>query len=422
MRGLESALSSRAAIEVTLPAFAESDEVPQEVTELLKAPLTVDGAVKVALTHNRAAREALATLGIARGEAVQQSVLPNPTIEVGLRAPGGPQPMQLDLGVDLNLSGLWLAGLRGGVAEAELEAAKLKAAGALLTLVYETKLAFYGAQAAQQRYQLRLHALEAQQASYAAAQELARVGNLHALRLAEELAAVELSRARAAEAEVEQLDAREALTRKLGLFGRHVAWTLDGALPQPPQAPDEPDAENKAIAASLELQELSHRALAASRRVGVAKTQGLLPQLTAGFHGERDAEFWELGAHVAFALPMFDRAQGTALAAQAEFELMEARAQAHAVALRSAVRTWRNRLESAGARERHYTRRLLPAREEALKQTVLQYNAMEVGVFEVLASQRAVTETALDRVDAALKAWQAQAALELIYAGKAAEP
>ena len=137
----------------------------------------------------------------------------------------------------------------------------------------------------------------------------------------------------------------------------------------------------------------------------------------AGFHGERDANLWELGAHVAVALPVFDRAQGHALVAKSELQLAEARAQQHAVALRSAVREAQNRVESASRRALHYAQRLVPARAETLKETVLQYNAMELGVFEVLAARRMVTETSLEAVDAKVDAWKARARLELLLAG-----
>jgi hypothetical protein len=49
---------------------------------------------------------------------------------------------------------------------------------------------------------------------------------------------------------------------------------------------------------------------------------------------------------------------------------------------------------------------------------VLQYNAMQLGVFQVIAAQRAVTETALMQVDATLDARRAQAAMELLLAGR----
>lgn len=403
---------------LTLTPADSPDTVPEEVDTLLGHPLTPDDAVRVALLNNREARAALAELGIARGNYVQAGLLPNPEVEFEVRGPGGPQPLQMDIGLELNLSGFWLTALRSDVAEAQLEAAKTKAAGQLLDLAFDTRVTYFEAQAAQQRHELRLRALAAQQASYEAAQELSRVGNLPALRVANELAAVELARVQAAEAENAWLDAREALTRRLGLTGARTQWSLAGPMPLPDEFADTADAEKKAITASLELRELQHRAEAASRKVGLANTEGALPHVAVGFHGERDADLWELGAHLTVALPVFDRAQGRQFAARSEFDLLRARAEGRAIEVRSVVRATLNRAESASRRARHYAQRLVPAREEALAQTVLQYNAMQLGVFEVLTAQRAVTDTALMQVDATLDAWKARASLELLMAGR----
>lgn len=326
--------------------------------------------------------------------------------------------MQLDVGLELSISATILTPLRASVAEAHLEAERLRATGFLLDLAWQTRLAFFEAQAAQQRLDLRLRAFSSQQASYATAVELTRAGNLPAIDLANELAAVELSRLQVAEAENAVLDAREALTRKLGLSGARARFSIGGTLATPIEAPPLTDAEAKAIAASLELLEFNRRAESASRKVGLAKTEGWLPHFTAGFHGERDADLWELGAHVGVGLPVFDRAQGRQLSAQSEYDALRSRAESTAIGIRSITRSTLNRVDSAGRRARHFAERLVPARQKQLDETVLQYNAMTVGVFQVLQVQRGVTEAALAQVDATLDYWKARAGLDLLLAGR----
>ena len=412
-------VTARAALaEFDLPRLEAPEAVPEEVDRLLEQPLTADAAVRLALINNREARAALAEIGIARGQFMQAGLVPNPEVEFEMRAPGGDQPPQIDIGLELNLSATFLAPLRGGIASATLDAERWKAAGALLDLTWSTRVAYYEAQALQQKLDLRLRAFASQQASYETALELSKVGNLPALALANELAAVELSRVQVAEAENALLDGREALTRKLGLSGARTGWTFAGQLQVPKDVPTGDAVEAKAIEASLELSELFSRAEAASRRVGIAKTEAWLPHLAAGFHGERDGNLWELGAHVTVGLPVFDRAQGRQLSARSEYDGLRARAEGQALQVRSAVRMTLNRVESAGRRARHYAERLVPARQQQLEQTVLQYNAMQVGVFQVLSAQREVTEAAISQVDATLDAWKARAALELLLAGR----
>ncbi|MCU0701978.1 MAG: TolC family protein, partial [Myxococcaceae bacterium] len=371
-----------------------------------------------ALLSNRDARAALAEIGIARGQYVQAGLLPNPEMDLELRAPGGPQPAQLDIGLELSVSQTLLAPLRASVAEAHLEAERLKATGFLLDLAWQTRVAFFEVQALQQKLELRLRAFSSQQASYAAAVELTKAGNLPAVDLANELAAVELARVQVAEAENALLDAKEALTRRLGLHGARASYTVAGPLAIPSDDGDLSDGEKRALVASLELLELERRAESASRKVGLARTEGWLPHLTAGFHGERDADLWELGAHVGIGLPVFDRQQGRQLSAQSEYDALRAKAEALAVNLRSTVRQTTNRVESAGRRARHYAQRLVPARQKQLDETLLQYNAMTVGVFQLLQVQRGVTEAAIAQVDATLDYWKARAAFDLLLAGR----
>lgn len=403
---------------LTLPRFDAPDEVPAEVEQLLSRPLTADDAVRVAMLANREGRAALAEIGIAKGAWVQAGLIPNPEAELSVRAPGGAQPVQLDLGLELNLTGTLLAPMRAGVAESTLSAERLRAAGVLLDLGYRTRLAFLNVQATSARLELRLQALEAQQASWESMAELDRVGNVTGLQVASELAAVELARVQVAEAENALLDAREALHRRLGLNGQQLTWRVEGRLDLPKSLSTDALNEAKAVSASLELAELLARVEAASRKVGLAKTEGWLPHLTAGFHGEQDANLWELGAHLTLSLPVFDQAQGRQLSARSEYDLLRARAENQALVVRSAARSTLNRVESAAKRARHYAERLLPARKRALQETVLQYNAMQLGVFQVIAAQRAVTETALMQVDATLDARRAQAAMELLLAGR----
>lgn len=419
VRTIETTVSSRTALEnFSLPRFDVPEATPDEVDQLLKQPLTADDAVRVALLNNREARAALAEVGIARGEYVQAGLIPNPEAEFEIREPGGEQPPQIDIGLELDLRATFLAPQRAGVAEARLDAERLKAAGALLDLTWSTRVAFYEAQALEQKLDLRLRALASQQASYETAAELAKVGNLNALDLANELAAVEQSRVQVAEAENALLDAREALNRKLGLSGARTQWKLAGPLPPPTELKPGEVTESKALNSSLEIAELLSRAEAASRKVGLSRTESWLPHLVAGFHGERDSNLWEMGAHVSVGLPFFDRAQGKQLSARSEYDALRARAEAQALQVRSAVRTALNRAESAGRRAKHYAERLVPARQQALQQTLLQYNAMQLSVFQLLVAQRAVTETAIAQVDATLEAWKARASLELLLSGR----
>jgi cobalt-zinc-cadmium efflux system outer membrane protein len=144
----------------------------------------------------------------------------------------------------------------------------------------------------------------------------------------------------------------------------------------------------------------------------------LLPHISGGVHGERDERHWEVGATLELSLPVFDRQQGRRMATASELAALEQRYEAMATAIRASLRMARNRVESSARRARHYREVLLPAREKALAETLLHYNAMQVGVFQLLQAQRDVTEAASAYVDTLLEYRKAHAALEQLLAGR----
>lgn len=389
------------------------------VRALLAQPLTADSAVRIALLNNRELRAAMHELGVATGKLVQAGLPPNPELEFELRKPTrGTEPLQADIGLEYDVSELILLPLRRGAAEAERSAERARTAGTVLELAYRARLAFLEVQARQQQLELRNRALQSAQAGYGTAVALEKAGNVSALTLADQRSAVETARLAVAEAESALLDAREALNVQLGLFGADTRWTVSAPLTDAEAPKQEDGLEARAIEASLDLAELRGRMESADRRHQLARTEGFLPHLSGGFHGEKDEDRWELGAHVTVGLPLFDRKQGERMVALSSRDALKARYEATATAIRASLRQARARVESTARRAAHVRDVLLPARSRALDETVLQYNAMQVGVFEVLRAQAAVTDAASTYVDTLLDHHRARAALEQLLAGR----
>jgi outer membrane protein TolC len=172
------------------------------------------------------------------------------------------------------------------------------------------------------------------------------------------------------------------------------------------------------LKASLELGEIAGRMVAAAKKAGLSRIEGNMPHLSGGFHGEHDGNTWEIGGHVTVGLPIFDRAQGRVISAESELGALRERYVATATAVRSSLRMAQNRVLSAGKRALHYKNAVLPARERALAETILQYNAMQIGVFQLLDVQRRVTDTGVAYVETLLEYWKARASLDQILAGR----
>jgi outer membrane protein, heavy metal efflux system len=398
-------------------------ETSAETRPLLARPLTADTAVRVALLNNRELRAALREVGVARGHLVQAGVLPNPELELQVTPPQGAlDHTRIELSVEYDVTSAILAPLGERAAKADHEAAQYRSAGAVIELGYAVRAAFYAVEAAQQRLGIATRALDAFAAARDAARALFEAGNVPELDAATQEAGYEAARVTAAQMDLELLERREQLQRLLGLSGAETAWRIaDVVPPVPEKLAIPPRAEARALSASLELGELRRLLEAAAGRAGLARTGGWLPDLSVGVHGEREDEAWLVGAGLRLTLPLFNRQQGAATAREAEFDSLLERYHGRAIDVRSAARAARNRLASAHARALHYQRVLVPARRRVVEQTRLQYNAMQVGVFQLLQARREQLDAELAQVETLREYWTSQAGFDAILAGRRVE-
>jgi outer membrane protein TolC len=89
--------------------------------------------------------------------------------------------------------------------------------------------------------------------------------------------------------------------------------------------------------------------------------------------------------------------------------------------VRSAAREVRNRVVSAHARAKQYQDVIAPAQANVTEQTLLQYNAMQIGVFQLLEARREELSAQMARVDTLREYWSARAALGALLAGARVE-
>jgi outer membrane protein TolC len=404
-----------------LPSAAHGD--PQrELERLGEQPLTLDGAVRIALWNNRELRAQLLGLGVARAQLVQASVLPNLDFEAELLLPTESSGnRKWSLGAGFSLSDLILRGGRGDVAEADLSTARIEAAGATLDLAYQVRLAYYDLQASAQELALLRTAHEAYAASAEAAQVLHDAGNVTDLDLSTQQSAEQGALLQLDQAQEDAGDLRERLNVLLGLFGRDTGWRLAGPLPEPTSAIAPPERlETRAIQSSLELAAARATLAAAERRVGAAETAGWLPRLHVEARAENDGEYWQVGPALSGSLPLFDHQQGTVVSRRAERDQVSERLNAAAITIRAATRAARAKALSAEQRVRRYHDQLLPLRERIVAQTLLEYNAMQVGVFRLLEARREQLEAQRAYVATLRDYWRARATLEQLLAGRLA--
>lgn len=393
-----------------------------DARDLLAEPLDADAAVRVALLNNRELRARLRELGVARGRLIEARQVANPTFEVESLPE---RNTALELRVEYDLTSLVLAPLRAKAAAADLQAARLDVAGDVVRLGYEVRTAYYTLQAAGQRLAIAQRALDAFAASRDAATALLEAGSISALDASSQIAAFEKARVTVARIELEVAAQRERLQRLLGLHGEDTEWSLRGEMPPVPDASplaDEP--ETRVVRASLELAAMRSRLEAIARRTRLSRTQGWLPEIDVDVHALRgDPESTatggpvRVGAGVSLSVPLFNQRRGTTRAHEAEFDALMERYHGLAIDLRSAARESRNLVVSAYARARQYQQVILPAQRRVVDETQLQYNAMQLGVFQLLQARREQLDVELAYVETLREYWSAAAALDTLLAG-----
>ncbi len=404
---------------------ADAAQVDQRVAALLREPLTAETAVDVALLRNKELQASYEDVGIAQADLAQAGLLKNPTVGGALRFPLDPGAV---LGGELSLTQslleLLTLGPRKDSARASLEASVVRVAHQVLVHVAETKSAFYTLQAAEQTYAMRAVVAEAAQTAADLAKKQNEAGTLNDLGLANEeaLAAqvgLELTRSRA-----DVASARERLNRLMGLWGRETDWRSAEKLSElPPDDPTVDRLESLAVGQRLDLRAASKDVEAIDWGLTYAKTSRWIPGLGAGIAFEKAPEGYRLlGPSVTVEVPIFD--QGRAAVARLEAQLRQAKARETklAVDIRSEVREGRVRVETQRRVVRTYRDTLVPLRERIVALSQQQYDAMLLGVFQLLLARREEINAYRDYIEALRDYWIARADLDLRAGGALSSP
>lgn len=388
-----------------------------DVRALLAQPLTAETAAQVAVLNNRGVQAAVEELGVAQARLSEARRLPNPSVEGAMRFEGEGRP-ELELGAMLDLTELLLLGSRSGAASAGVEAAKLAAIGSMLDLSYDTRRAFYSYQAAAELAELRRTVLQAFSASAELAMRLREAGNITELDLAHQRSLFEEARFELQEAELAVAAARERLNALMGLWGRGTEWQSQPRLPEVPEneLPLE-ELEKVAVSRSLDLAITQQRFAAAAKRANLARARGFLPELKAGVSAERSDE-WAVGPAVELEVPLFYQGQAEVGVAQAEMRQQRHLHADLAVTLRASARNTAARLSAKREAVLYYRKVLLPLKQQVVEQTQLEYNAMLIGLFQLLQAKRDQVQTAAAYVAQQREYWLARTNAEQLRAGR----
>ncbi len=397
----------------------EDAQVDALVNDLLARPLTPEGAVQVALLRSRELQAVYEDLGVAQADLVHAGLLKNPDLAGFVRFPdSGPSGVNWNVGLDFWLD-IFLVPLRKRIAGAELEASLLRVTDAVLDKATQVRRAYFQ-YLADQRVLVHQRAL-AEFADVAA--ELTKrqqaQGHIADLDSASALAGAEETGLALDQAEAAVRISRETLRRMLDLTDSDIAWTIDESVAAIPAA--DPDAE-ALVATSLE-QRVDIALLGREidfQRLGLElDKKWFLTKGAVGVETERSSDGVQgTGAHFSVELPIFHQHQAVYARREALIRQAEQRLAGRRGAARAEVRIAAERMALARRTSDRYERAIVPLRQKIVGLTQTEYNAMIVGVPDLLLAKSAETRVGIEQARAIQDYWTARAELERVMGMK----
>lgn len=380
---------------------------------LLAEPLTQEAAVRVALLGSPSLQALLAQESAQIAEARREGRIDNPKLSYErLRADGETEIARI---LSLGLLELLTLPQRQRVAAAQGEAAELRLAIAVVDEVTRVRQSWVRAVGATQKLRYAERVLESAAASAELARRMEAAGNFNRINRARQQAFEADARTEAVLARQQAAADREALVRALGLDDAQASrLRLPERLPDVPKtalAPEVASARASSERLDLRLAEAAWRAAARRRGLGEITT---LTDIELGVVRDGEAKGYE----VELRLPVLDFGDldRGALDARARATLEELEATRRAVG--SHVRESYAGYLAAHALARNHLDELVPLRRAISEESLLRYNGMIIGVFELLADAREQVATVISAIEAEQQYWLADAALKAALVGR----
>ena len=391
--------------------------------ELLAEPLTMDGAVQLALANSPAVQTLLAQSWSEMALANQRGRIPNPVFSF----------QRLRFGAELEIERLLSFGLldlltlpqRQLIARAEVEQFKIQLSANVIDHVTLVRQAWVRAVSAQQTLQYARQVNSTAQASSELARRMQQVGNFTKLQRARQQAFYADSVAQLASAGNAATANREELIRLLGLTDAQSSeLKLPDRLPDLPKEPRQPVVVNaNAMQQRLDVRLARNQLDIAGKAQGLSLLSSLVDtevgiRRDTVFENDAGTKTPRTGYELAIRLPVFD--WGTA-----QRQAMNAQSLAAANRYESIVRGASSQLRQSYSAYRtahdvasHYRDEIVPLRKVIAEENQLRYNGMLISVFELLADSREQVSSVIAAINAYQQFWLADAALAASTTGK----
>ena len=405
----------------------EREAMRAEVDRLLAQPLAIDDAVRIALGYSPAFQSLLAEAAVASADATGSARIGNPVFTFERLFRSGAEGRELDIGRSLGISLFDLLFLPARLEQAEFrqQQTRLQASIALLSTVTEVRQAWVDAVAARQVARYREEVATAAGTAAELARRMQATGNFSRLQRAREQALAAEETANLIRARQNATAARETLIQRLGLTPSQAqALRLPDQLPALPEAPmDEATAGAALLENRLDVRIARTDLDRTAKSLGLTRVTSVVNGLhVAGVRNSETGESTQRGFELELPLPLFDLGDAARAGGEARYLAAFNRTLELASNASSQVRVAYEGYRSAYDLARHYRNEVVPLRQNITEESVLQYNGMLIGVFELLAAARSQSASAVQAIEAERDFWRAEAALKASLLGQPIAP
>ena len=394
-----------------------SEAVRTRIAELLSEPLTADAAVEIALLSSPALQARFHDLGIAEADLVQAGRLRNPTFSFGRLSGGG--HVEIERAVVFNLLGVLTLPLSSEFAHQQFAQTQLEVAGDAVALAADARRAYFTAVTSAELVRYFDQVRASADAAAELARRMAQAGNFSKLAHMREQAFYADAAAQLARAQHQARADRERLGRMLGLTSSDDL-RLPDRLPDLPAQPTEPvDAERLALERRFDVLAARQSAAAFARALNLSRATRFVNVLEVGYQNKSTTDEPRAnGYELELELPLFDF--GSTRVARAEATYMRAVERTAEIALnaRSQVREAYSAYRTTYDLAKHYRDEVVPLRKRISEESLLRYNGMLIGVFELLADSREQVGSVTAAIEALRDFWLADTDLQAAISGR----
>lgn len=387
-------------------------------TQLLAKPVGQKEAVQLLLANSPAFQALLAQNWAEAASAAQSGRISNPTFAFESVVTGS--ETELTRFLTFGLLDLITLPQRSAIANFQVEQAQIRMTAEVVDQVTLVRQSWVRAVAAAQSYKYADQVLASAEASAELARRMESVGNFNKLTRARHQAFYADAATQLATAKQLALLRKEELVRLLGLDeAQATQLVLPERLPSlPKQAMTAEDVAKQVNQERLDIQQAKAALNTAAKAQGLNRVASLtdieLSVMRSTVANHSSSRGYEVGVK----LPIFDWGdmQRDAMNAQTLFAAnqLEATIRSAGSSLRENYAAYRTAYDIS----MHYKEEVIPLRKVISEESVLRYNGMLIGVFELLADSRDQISAVISAIAAEQQFWLTDAALQATLIGR----